>query len=70
MLSADTALEFRSLRAAALDTVLNELADTLGIDCLERISVQEFVSKVCTHECSDIITREAEGHLGKVVGTK
>ena len=70
MLAADTTLEVWSLRTATLDTILYELADTLSIDGLERISVQNLVAEILTHECSNVITREAESHLSKVIGTE
>ena len=56
MLSADTALELRSLGATALDTIFHELAYTLGVDSLERICVQKLVSEIFAHECSYVIT--------------
>ncbi len=70
MLTADTAHELWSLRTSTLDTELNELADSLGIDGLEWICIEDLVSEIVTHEGTYIVTREAEGHLGKVVCTE
>ena len=56
MLSADTALEVRPLGTSALDTGLDKFADTLGVDCLERICIQDLVAEVLAHKGSDIVT--------------
>ena len=70
MLSADTALKVRPLRTTSLDSELNQLANTLGVDGLEWISIENLVAKLFSHEGADIITRETEGHLCEVVGTE
>ena len=46
MLATDTALDFGSSAATTLDTVLNELADSLDIDRLERIGVKDLVAEI------------------------
>ena len=56
MLSADAALEFRPLGPSGLDTVLDELADTLGVDGLERICIQELVAEIFAHEGAHVVT--------------
>ena len=70
MLTADTAHKTRSLAAACIDSVLDKLADTLDINSLERIGIENLVSEIISHEGPHIVTAEAEGHLGKVVGTE
>ena len=56
MLSADSALEVGPLGTAALDAELNQLADTLGVDGLERIGIEDLVAEVVAHEGADIVT--------------
>ena len=70
MLTANTALQVGTFAAAGLDTQFDELAHALDIDGLERVGIQDLVAEVVAHERSDIVAAEAEGHLGKVVGTE
>ena len=70
MLSADTALEVRPLGTSGLDAEVNKPSDTLGVDRLERIGVEDLVAEILTHEGSDIVTGEAECHLCQVIGAE
>ena len=45
MLSADTALEVRPLGTSGLDAEVNKPSDTLGVDRLERIGVEDLVAE-------------------------
>ena len=55
MLAADTAFEIRTGLTAFLDSVVDELADCLGVEGLERIGVKNLVAEVVSHKCSDIV---------------
>ena len=70
MLTANAALQVRTLAATSLDAIFDELADTLGIDCLERIRIEDLVAQIVTHEGAHVVAAEAERHLGQVVGTE
>ena len=70
MFAAHAALEVGPLAAAVVHAVFNKFADTLHVDGLERIGIQDLCSKVVTHEGSHVVAGETEGHLGEVVGTE
>lgn len=56
MLTADTAHQLRTLAATCCDSVLHETADTLDIDGLEWIGIENLVPKIVTHEGTHIVT--------------
>ena len=60
VLTTDTALQGRTAAATTVHTHLDQLADGLGVDGLERIGIQDLVTQVVTHEGADIVTAEAE----------
>ena len=70
MLSTDTALEVRTCGTALLDSHLHQLADTLLVEHLERIDVQDLLLQIRGEEAGDIVTAIAEGHLREVVRTE
>ena len=67
VLAADAAHQARAEGTALVHADLHQLADGLGVDGLERVGVENLVPEVVAHEGTDVITAEAEGHLGKVV---
>ena len=59
-----------SCRLTKLDSHLHQLADTGLIQLSERIILEDLGVIVSVQELTCIITGEAEGHLGQVVGTE
>ena len=70
MLAADADLEVRTGAAAAFDADLDELADGTLVDGLERVGIKDLVAEVVAHEGANVVAREAERHLGEVVGSE
>lgn len=56
MLSTDTALEVGTCGTALLDSHLHQLADTLLVEHLERIDVQDLLLQIRGEEAGDIVT--------------
>ena len=68
MLAADPDLDCRPHRSAAFDRDADELADTVDVDRLERIVLEQAVLEVEGQEPSlGVVARHAEGRLGQVV---
>ena len=55
-------------RLTKLDSHLHQLADTVLIQLSERIILEDLGVIVSVQELTCIITGEAEGHLGQIVG--
>jgi len=70
VLATDADLEVGIGGAAFLDTHLYELAYTLLVEYLEGIGLDDAVLLVELEELGSVVTREAEGHLGEVVGSE
>ena len=58
------------LVAALLDADLDQLADAVDVDRLERIDRQDLFLQVRRHEALDVVAAEAERHLRQVVGAE
>ena len=70
VLTADTAVEFGTGRAAELDRHLHQLADAHRVETGEGIGFVDLVRIVCGQELAGVVAREAERHLGEVVRTE
>ena len=70
MLATDTTFEVLTCLTTLLNTHLDELTNTLLIENLEWIDIQNLLFKITWEEACDVITAVTEGHLGKVVSTK
>ena len=70
VLAADTKLDLRAGLTAVLDCHLNQLADALLIQASERVGLQDLLLKVTIEDRAHVVTGEAVGHLGQVVGTE
>ena len=71
MFAAHTELEMLLHAAAALGTDAHELANAVLVDGLERVALQQTLLEVRGHHAAlDVVTAEAERHLGEVVGTE
>ncbi len=70
MLTADTATEVGTNLASTLDSVLDELANTLLVEHLERVNFQDLLVEVDGQEAGDVVAAVTEGHLRQVVGTE
>ena len=70
MLTTDTAAEVRTYLATSLHGVLDEFADTLLVEHLEWVNLQDLLIEVYRQERSNVVTRVTEGHLSEVVGTE
>jgi hypothetical protein len=55
-------------RPAELDAGVDELADALAVEELERVRRQHLLLQVIGDEAADVVAREAERHLREVVG--
>ena len=55
MFPADSALEVRTLAASTLDSMLDKFADTLHVDGLERVRIEDLVSEIVTHEGTHVV---------------
>ena len=69
MLTADAAAQLGTNLAATLDGVLDELADTLLVEHLERVNLQNLLVEVDGQERGDVIAALSVGHLREVFGT-
>ena len=70
MLTTDTATEVRTYLATFLHSELDETADTLLVEYLERIYLQDLLVEIYRQERCDIVAAVTEGHLSQVVGTE
>lgn len=70
VLAADADLEVGAGGTAFLDAHLNELADAFLVEHFEGIGLDDAVLLVELEELGSVVTREAEGHLGEVVGAE
>ena len=55
MLAADADLQVRAGAASSVDTDFDKFSDSLRVDGLERIRIENLVAEVVAHECSDVI---------------
>ena len=70
MLTTDTATQVRTYLTTFLHSELDETANTLLIEHLERVYLQDLLVEVYRQERSDIVAAVTEGHLSQVVGTE
>jgi hypothetical protein len=70
VIAADAHLEVGARRAAALDSHLDQLADALLVDRLERVFGDDLLVDVVGQEPADVVARVAERHLREVVGAE
>ena len=70
MFTTDTATELRTYLTTFLHGELDETANTLLVEYLEWVNLQNLLVEVCRQERSDIVAAVTEGHLSEVVGTE
>ncbi len=70
VLTADAQTQVGVGLAAVMGSHLDQLANADLIQVLERIALVDFGIIVSGQELSSIVTAEAEGHLGQVVGAE
>ena len=70
LFTTDTDLEVAVGLTTPLHTGLDQLANALLINGLERICCEDTLVEVVLQEAADVITAEAEGHLRQVVGAE
>jgi hypothetical protein len=70
MLTTDTAAEIRTYLTAFLHSELDETANTLLVEYLEWVNLQDLLVEVYRQERCDIVAAVTEGHLSQVVGTE
>ena len=70
VLAADAQLDVRAGLLAELGSHLNELANAVLVKAGERIRLVDLLVVVRAEELGRVVTREAEGHLGQVVGAE
>jgi hypothetical protein len=70
VLTADTALQLWTSATALEYSLANELTNTVAVEYLEWVILDEVLLEVDRQELSDIVTRETESHLSKVVSTE
>ena len=70
MLTTDTTAKVRTYFATSLHGVLDEFADTLLVEHLEWVYLQDLLIEVYRQERSNVVTRVTEGHLSQVVSTE
>ena len=70
VLTADTELDVGAGLAAEVSCEGNELADAILVELSEGIVLIDLLVVVSAEELACVVTGEAEGHLGEVVGTK
>ena len=70
MFAADAELEARPGPAPAFDAHRDERADADGVDRGERVAVEDLLVGIDLEKLADIVSREAEGELGQVVGAE
>ena len=67
MLTADTQFDVRAGLLAELSSHLNQLANAILIQLLERIGLVDLLAVVFIQELASIVSGEAERHLREVV---
>jgi hypothetical protein len=70
VLTTDTTLKVKASRAALKYSLTNELTYTVTIENLEWVVLDDVLLEIYWEELSDIVTRETECHLSKVVSTE
>ena len=70
MFTANTDVHIRSYAAAELTSHIHELADTVLVELCKGIVFVDLGIVIGIKELTGVVTAEAEGHLGKVVGTE
>ena len=70
MLTTNTATQVRTYLTAFLHSEFDEAANTLLVEHLERVYLQNLLIEVYRQELSDIVAAVTEGHLSQVVGTE
>ena len=70
MLTADTQLDVRSGLPSLLNRHLDQLAYTALVQSCKRIGLVDFLLVIIPEELSCIISGEAKGHLGQIVGSE
>ena len=70
MLTADTATEVLANATTLLYCHLDELANTLLVENLEWVNLENLLVEIYWQEAGDVVTRVTEGHLSEVVGTE
>ena len=68
VLTADTKVDVRANLAALLCCHSDQLADTVLVKVCEGIGLIDLACIVILQELAGIVTGEAEGHLGQIVG--
>lgn len=70
MLAADAKMNIRAGGAAKLGCHLYQFANTLLIESCKRVVLVNLLLIVSVQELTSIVTAEAEGHLGQIVGAE
>ena len=70
MLTADTATEVLANATTLLYCHLDELANTLLVENLEWVNLENLLVEIYWQEAGDVVARVTEGHLCEVVGTE
>src|SRR6266511_4589686 len=70
MLAADTDLQIRASRAAALGAHLHELADAFLVEYLEWVVLQQLALDIRRQEAPGIVAAQAKRRLRQVVGAE
>ena len=70
VLAADTKLDVRADALAVVNSQLDQSADALLIEACKRIGLEDLLLEVGLEDAADVVTGEAVGHLGQVVGTE
>ena len=71
MLTADAGLEARLGLSTELDAHADQRTDTVSIDHLEGVALEQALLDVGSHDAAfDVISAEAERHLGQVISSE
>src|SRR5690606_29440373 len=70
VLTTDTNLEVGASAAATLGTELDQLANTVLIQHLEGVVLQQLALDVARQEAPGVVAAQAKGGLGQVVGAE
>src|SRR5690606_2852389 len=70
MLAANAALELLLDATSLLDSHLDQLANAVDVDRLERVDLQDVVPEVIGQERVDVVTAVPERHLRQVIRAK
>src|SRR5699024_4481280 len=70
VLAADTEVDVGASGTAELAGHVDQLADADLVETLERVVVEDLLLVVAGQEAAGVVTGEAEGHLGEVVGAE